>query len=220
MNVVHQSNGKYRLDAKTTEDKIAAYFMKQIDKEQLSPKEQKIMKRWVQVYTIKISNFYSDFEAVKIHHTLCEEQGDPIGGTTAFYDLQNAMKVFGNITTASKEAKRSIYEAWQTEVFRMAMKDNDIQGMNRAIKNLIDMHALNKPSVEKPAGDQKPSMFVLAVYSKDAEKPKFINLDEIGQIPKQEHNALMDMIDQEEITDIEMKALLEEADGEEESESD
>lgn len=218
MNVIHQSNGKYRIDKNATkEDRIAAYFMKQIPKSDLTKKEQELVDRWVQVYTIKLNNFCSDHLAVQMHHTLCEESGHPISGRSALYDLSNAQKIFGDITKTTKEAKRAIFETWQTEVFRMAMKAGDIQGMNRAIKNLIDMHALNKPTAEGPDRREKPSMFVLAVYSKEADRPNIINLDEMGRVSKEQQNALLEMIDQEEITEIEMKALLEETDGDRES---
>lgn len=196
----------------TIEDKIAAYEVGLIPLDDLTSEEQRIRERWHKIWARLIS-FHSPTQAVNAHVKQCKENGHPISLRTAWNDYRKSTLLFGNLIETSKKAKRLLVEEYALKTFQMATNAKDIEGMNRAVANIIKLNGLDRSDPEIAAHDSGRNTFVMAVYVKGAERPKIVNLDALHKIPEAEYAEILQGIEADEITEVEIKALMESENG-------
>lgn len=200
--------GKLDLAQSSTEDRIAAYFVGKIEKSELSPKDQELIERWLNMWN-SLNNYRSPQQAVNEHLKKYELLGKPISLRTAWNDLRGATKLWGNIGSTSEQARWILLYEYQMKTFNMAAQAKDRTEMNRSIKNLI---LINK--YLKGDGDEsiKPSTYVLQ-FNIQGKGAKTINLDKFGDIDDAVIDEVIEAMDQEAPTDIEIHSLLNPKDG-------
>lgn len=200
--------GKLDLAQSTTEDRIAAYFVGKLEESDLPVKEQEMTKRWLNIWN-SLNNFRSPQQAVNEHLKKYEESGKPISLRTAWNDLRGATKLWGNIATTSQQARWILLYEMQMKTFQMAIEAKDRTEMNRSIKNLavINQHL-------KGDGDEsiKPSTYVLQ-FNITGNGSKTINLEKFGDIDDAVIDEVIEAMDQEEPTDVEIHSLINPKDG-------
>lgn len=215
MKLIRQSNGKVRLDKGTHEDRIAGYYMGHFTEEVLSEADRRIMQRWNQVWSIA-NHFYSPWQAIRMHMKKCKDEGNEISQTQAFYDYKNATRVFGDVVKTTKDAKRALLEEFTMKALQMSLNSRDLDNMNKAITNLIKIAALDRDTPEDH-NKSANTMFVMNVYTKGSKNPKIINLDELDKVDRNQQKEILEAVEDEEVTEVEMEKLLK--DGESASES-
>jgi hypothetical protein len=191
----------------TVEDKIAAYELGLIDT--LSSQDTRIRDRWHKIWA-KLTAFHSPTQAVTAHVSQCEQENMPISVRTAWDDYRKSTLLWGNLIDTPKKAKRIITEELAMKTFQMAASAKDVDGMNRAVANLIKLNGLDKEDTEVASGAGGKNLYVMAVYTAGSEKPKIINLDALNQIPKKEYDEILDAVEADEITDLEIELLMKE----------
>jgi hypothetical protein len=194
----------------TIDDKIAAYELGLI--EELSPQETEIRARWHKIWS-RLVNFHSATQAVNAHVKACKEEGKTISTRTAWSDYRKATALFGNLIETPKKAKRILIEELAMKTFQTASHKKDVDGMNRAIANLIKINGLDRPDADIEVGAGGQNMYFMSIYMKGADKPKIINLDELNQISPEQATELLDAVEADEITEMEIKFLMDEENG-------
>lgn len=201
--------GKSKLSKKpkldTIEDRIAAYEIGIID--ELTPKELEIRDRWSGLWAMLV-NFHSPTQAVKAHVKKCEQSMRKISERTAWDDYRKCTLLWGNLMETTKKAKRILVEEYAHKTFQMAVHNKDIKGMNMAVANLIKINNLDRPDAEITDGAGGGNAYFMAIYTKGAEKPKIISLDDMNNIPAEQYQELLEAVEDQEITDVEMHELM------------
>ncbi|PXX96905.1 hypothetical protein DF185_19895 [Marinifilum breve] len=134
----------------TSFDKIQASFLYDDDRLVLSHKDQELKERWEAAFSL-LCNYHSNEQSLPI---LMQRFG--ISRAAAYRDIANAKQLFGDITQSNKEADRYILNELAMKTFRMAVDNHDVEGMNRAISNMIKLKRLDQ---NDPANAIDPSMF-------------------------------------------------------------
>ncbi len=122
----------------TTYDRIFAWYVNE-DSVQLSETEIKQRDRWQKCWFI-LCNERTLEQTVNIIQRLYK---DEISRATAYRDVKNATKLFGEVTKTSKESKRSILQQYCDRIYKIAMGAGDLEAANRAIANMIKLGGLD-----------------------------------------------------------------------------
>jgi len=192
----------------TIDDKIAAVEFELISEDSLTPAEKKIRIRWHELWG-RLMNFHSPTQAVTAHVLHQKKMGSPISTRTAWSDYRKCTLLWGNMLETPKKAKRLLVEEYTLKTFQMATNKKDVDGMNRAIANLIKINALDRPDAELALGSGGGNMYFMSIYTQGSKKPKVINLDDMNSIPAGEYEELMNAVEDQEITDVEIELLME-----------
>lgn len=107
----------------TTFDKIWAYYKKP-GKIQLTPKQEEKRIRWLTLFTLRL-NFHSHLQAVKAYIDQQKAIGKEISESQVFKDMANALRLFGDIHKADRQASLVILSEYAQKVFLMAMKQKN-----------------------------------------------------------------------------------------------
>lgn len=130
--------------AKTTIDKISAWYLDKESGVTLTEKEEKIRVRWSAAFSL-LCQYHSPQQAVKV----IQEQFD-ISEPQAYRDVKQATKLFGDVTKSEKEGYRHILYEYSMKVFQMAAKNHDLQNMNKSISNMISLKGLDVEDPDMP----------------------------------------------------------------------
>lgn len=129
----------------------------------LSPFEQEMKERIKTAFSLLL-NFHSRQQASSV----MMQQFD-ISQATAYRDIGNALKIYGDINKASKEGMRYIIFEYNQKLLQLATKDKNLEQMGRALDRMIKLAELDKEenlvNLEKLA-----AMDITINISKGAEK--------------------------------------------------
>lgn len=125
-------------ESATTFDKIMASYIGN-GEITLSDKNEAIKKRWISIWT-NVLEFHSPAQAIKKHL----EIHPGLSKAVAYRDLSNANKLFGNLLKTDKEGRKAVLYEYAFKNYQMAIKERDLQAMNKAWENMYKVSDLDK----------------------------------------------------------------------------
>jgi hypothetical protein len=115
--------------AETFEDRVWAYFLEPEHKVKLSKQEKE-----------KIGRIEAAFILLRKHTMLdaakIMTKGMKISRSTAYEDLRIAIRIYGDMTKASKEGRRMLLYEKAERVYHKAEEKGDLASMNKAVANM------------------------------------------------------------------------------------
>ena len=182
----HPKSGKIDIPLDTRADKIIDHYInatKLTDK--LEEERQRLYEIWAQ-----LANGNSP-EIVKAAYM----EQHSVSLRTVQRDINDAMRVHGEIQPINKNAVRHILYELSMRAYRLASQDGppNVTEMNRAVKNMIDLFGLTKEDPEKIDWEQLEQHEIRIKMPKDMMvamrsviKTGAVDLDEIMDIPHEE----------------------------------
>lgn len=208
-----QQRGKIEVKMDTPEDRIAAFMISKIEKEELHKGDHVIMKRWLKIWNLLL-NYHSPSQAVAAHVKMCAEDPEigEISTRTAWYDLKNSTKIWGNLNEVSYHASLVLLSEYAMKTFQLAAQKRDVKEMNRAIAEMReikkDLHNIS----DVGDLDTPTSRFVLIIQTgKEGEGPRTIDLDDYQELPEDVANDVIDAVQSQEIETSKFMQIVEEA---------
>lgn len=205
--------GKIEIKLDTPEDRIAAFMIKKIDKEELHKGDEKIMRRWLKIWNLLL-NYHSPSQAVTAHVKMCGEDPEigAISERTAWYDLNNATKIWGKVNEIPYHASLILLSEYAMKTFQLAAQQRNVKEMNRAISEMReirkDLHAI------ADIGDSEvtTSRFVLIIHTGGEEgKPRTIDLDDYEELPEDVASEVMEAVQGKEISSSQFMQIVEDS---------
>lgn len=203
-------NNKVQVKLDTAKDRIAAYMIGQVDEDELSLDDKKMMDRWAQIWTL-LNNYHSPAQAVEAHIRMCENKGEEISRRTAYRDLRFATDIWGDASRISKRSMLVLLYEFALKSFQLAAKGGNISEMNKSVANLIKVA---KETEEFYDNDAEGHIYVLELHTKGGQS-KTINLDHLNEIKKNDYYEIIEAVEDDEIDVLQMKQLLTEETNEE-----
>lgn len=188
------------LTSGTTVDRIWAWYIFGESKIKLSDTEIEIKQRLSEIFAL-LCNIHSPEQAKPI---IREKFG--ISESQFYRDVHAAKRLFGEVTEASKTADRYILSELAMKTFQLAAKEKNVDGMNKAIANLIKIKALDKEDNEELTEEELQSHnYYMIIQS--GNKPIKIDLNQLDSLHPSNRKKLADMLGAE-ITDIEAEEIM------------
>jgi hypothetical protein len=180
-----ESRGKIEIKLDTPEDRIAAYMISKIEKDQLHKGDEKIMKRWLKIWNLLL-NYHSGSQAVAAHVKMCAADDDigEISERTAWYDLKNATKIWGNLNEVPYHASLVLLSEYAMKSFQLAAKSGNVKEMNRAISEMREIRKDLHNITDQGESYTDTSRFVLIIQTgTEGKAPRTIDLDDYQELP-------------------------------------
>jgi hypothetical protein len=111
----------------------------------LSAKEQEMLKRWMEAFTIQ-RNYSSTLDTVAI----LMKRFPNISRATAYRDCADALSVFGDISKATKEGIRHLATEITKDAIIIAKLKNNEDGMMKGAKNIAQINGVNLTDPDMP----------------------------------------------------------------------
>lgn len=176
----------------TTFDKIHAWYLFGQDEIKLSQKDQEIRDRWEAAFSLLV-NYHSTENAIPVLKTKYN-----ISRAQAYRDIIYAKKLFGDITQSSKDADRYILYELSMKTFQLAAKQKPphIEGMNRAIANMIKLKGLDRdePDAVRPEDLESHNYYMIITYNRN---PIKIDLNQMDKVPMANKRKFANMLENE-----------------------
>ncbi|MDJ1500463.1 hypothetical protein [Xanthocytophaga agilis] len=123
-------------------DKIHAHYIKGDHpngkpRVKLTDAESEVLERWELAYSI-LRSMRTTEETVRIIMKLKK-----VKKSTAYHDVTSALRLFGDISQASKEAHRNLLADYATRVLRRAYKAKDDDMVDKMLGKLIKIRGLD-----------------------------------------------------------------------------
>ena len=138
-----------KLPTETTLDRIIASYDKQAGII-LTEKEKEVEQRLRNAFTILAAGWSVKETAQKLMKVNKKE----ISLQTAYRDIADAKKLFGDIEKSTKEGDRAIISEMAIRVYRLAMKNRNFREMNVAVANLIKLKGLAQEIANLPKWEE------------------------------------------------------------------
>ncbi len=184
----------------TTIDRIWAWYVFGEDKIRLTDTEINIKQRLNETFTL-LCNYHSPEQARPL---VCQKFG--ISDAQYYRDVQNAKRLFGEVTKTSKDAERYILSELAMRTFQLAAKNHDTTEMNRAIANIIKIKGLDREEAEELTEEDLQSHNYYMVIPIDGNQVK-IDMNQIDNLPAISRKKLADILGGE-ITDVEAEDIM------------
>jgi hypothetical protein len=208
-----EHRGKIKIKMDTPEDRIAAFMISKIDKDKLHKGDEKIMRRWLKIWNLLL-NYHSGSQAVAAHVKMCAEDPEigPISERTAWYDLKNATKIWGDLNEVPYHASLVILSEYAMKTFQLAAQQRNVKEMNRAISEMReikkDLHNIS----DKGESDTTTSRFVLIIQTgQEGQAPRTIDLDDYQELPEDIAHEVIEAVQGQEIDSAEFLRIVEES---------
>ena len=202
MELIEKPSGKLDLALTTTEDRVAAYMMGNLEESELQLQDKKQMARWLSVWQ-NLINFMTPVEAVDEHFNKQKKIGEEISIRTAWKDYRMATKIWGDVTHMNQKARFSILYEYSLQVFKICKDKKDRQEMNRAMKNLI----LLADRLKDGHSGIKPPVLVMNI-NVPGQGTQTFDLADLKTMNNKDLDSVIQDIDSIEIEDDELKNLL------------
>jgi hypothetical protein len=211
MSLFPENRGKIEIKMDTPEDRIAAFMISKIDKAELHKGDEKIMRRWLKIWNLLL-NYHSPSQAVAAHVKMCNEDPEieAISERTAWYDLKNATRIWGNLNEVPYHASLVLLSEYAMKTFQMAAGQKNVKEMNRAISEMReirkDLHAIAE------IGDETTptSRFVLIIQTGEG-KPRTIDLDDYEELPEDIAADVIEAVQSKEISSADFMQIVEDS---------
>jgi len=184
----------------TTIDRIWAWYIFGETEIELSKKEIEIKQRLSEIFSL-LCNYHSPEQAKPI---IREKYG--ISESQFYRDIRDSKRLYGDVTESSKAADRYIYSELAMKTFQLAAKEKNIDGMNKALANLIKIKELDKSDDSELSQEDLQSHNYYMVISIGT-NPVKIDLNQIDGLHPANRKKLADMIGGE-ITEIEAEEIM------------
>jgi len=196
-----ENRGKINIKLDTPEDRISAFMISKITKEELHKGDDKIMRRWLKIWNLLL-NYHSASQAVTAHVKMCAEDPDigQISERTAWYDLKNATSIWGNLNEVPYHASLVLLSEYAMKTFQLAAKQQNIKEMNRAIAEMREIRKDLHNISDKSDFDTPTSRFVLIIQTGiDGQAPRTIDLDDYQELPDDLAAEVIEAVQNQEI---------------------
>lgn len=213
MSLFPENRGKIEIKLDTPEDRIAAFMISKIEKEELHKGDDRIMRRWLKVWNLLL-NYHSPSQAVTAHVKMCAEDPDigEISERTAWYDLKNATRIWGNLNEVPYHASLVLLSEYAMKTFQLAAQQKNVKEMNRSISEMReirkDLHGI------ADIGDTSTptSRFVLIIQTGiDGQAPRTIDLDDYEELPVDIASEVIEAVQGQEIDSAKFMQIVSEA---------
>lgn len=208
-----QHKGKIEVKMDTPEDRISAFMISKIEKEELHQGDEKIMRRWLKIWNLLL-NYHSASQAVTAHVKMCAEDPElgKISERTAWYDLKNATRIWGNLNEVPYHASLVLLSEYAMKAFQMAAQQRNVKEMNRAIAEMReikkDLHNIS----DKGDFDTPTSRFVLIIQTGvEGQAPRTIDLDDYQELPEDVATEVIEAVQTQEIDSGRFMQIVEES---------
>jgi hypothetical protein len=128
----------------TTFEAIQAFYTDRLGRVQLTPKQEEQKFRYEQAFNYLCHN-KSKESTVKFLIKRFK-----VSRATAYHDINDALQLFGDLNKSSKEGLKHILTEMAIKVYNLAEQDKNYAEMNKAIKNIKEIHGLG---TEEDASD-------------------------------------------------------------------
>ncbi len=180
-------------DETKTRERILMNFIYP-DEYPLSEKEEWILSRWKQVYTLK-KRFKADGTTIKMLVGWTELQGKKISESTAYRDLCHAQWFYGDLFNQDPLFKLLLYAEWYEELTELARKANNFKVAKECLDGAVNLRlkllAESKKDGAKDKVEETVKNFNMQVnimfQNGSTPKEKVIALDDLKNIVSQEH---------------------------------
>ncbi len=208
-----ENRGKVEVKMDTPEDRISAFMISKIDKDDLHKGDEQIMRRWLKIWNLLL-NYHSGSQAVTAHLKMCAEDPEigAISERTAWYDLKNATRIWGNLNEVPYHASLVLLSEYAMKSFQLAAQQRNVKEMNRAIAEMReikkDLHNIS----DVGDLDTPTSRFVLIIQSgKEGESPRTIDLDDYQELPEDVAAEVIDAVQNQEVGSEEFMQIVEDS---------
>ncbi|WP_157243358.1 hypothetical protein [Algoriphagus resistens] len=208
-----QHKGKIEVKMDTPEDRIAAFMISKIEKEELHKGDDKIMRRWLKIWNLLL-NYHSASQAVTAHVKMCAEDPDigAISERTAWYDLKNATRIWGNLNEVPYHASLVLLSEYAMKTFQLAAQQRNVKEMNRAISEMREIRKDLHNISDVGDLDTPTSRFVLIIQTGiEGQAPRTIDLDDYEDLPEDIAHEVIDAVQGQEIETSKFMQIVEEA---------
>ena len=181
---------------------------------ELSKEEQVIIQRWKRVESLSRQH-RPCISPAKIAQSLMTDFG--VSEATAYRDITDAQKLFGNVNKVNKEFKRAIYIEWLEQAASLAEIRGDIKSMVMALDKAAQIMGMHKENEETNSEVSRTFNLNLFVGKGDSVERTTIDLDNLESIPATDIKEIVKLVDKPRISVDAMNLLLDKHHGEPES---
>ncbi|WP_266206249.1 hypothetical protein [Pontibacter kalidii] len=117
---------------------------------------------------------------------------------TAYRMLNNATKLFGDVTQTSKQGLRHILYEYSMKVFQLAasQKPPDLKQMNTAIKNMAMLKGLHAEDTSAfDAELLQAHTYMIQISSGGSKEPLTLDVSKIQTLPEHEYEDVVDAVE-------------------------
>ncbi|PQB08020.1 hypothetical protein BST83_13300 [Polaribacter filamentus] len=177
----------------TTFDKVWAYY-KTPGKVTLTPKQEQKRERWLTLFSLRLK-FHSRLQAINAYIDLYKQKEIEISESQAYKDMSNALRLFGDVHKADRQASLVILQEYAHKVFLMAIKQKNPLAASAALTKMekymeidrIDAINFNPAKLEdKPDHYSVPAIVLEAIKEQFKKGEIDFNNLEIEDIPHEE----------------------------------
>ena len=163
------------LIADNTFERIKQYYSR--EDLVLNPEDDAIRVRWASAFMQLHDRRTSDRTVVLYLIKTFE-----VSEATAYRDLANARRLFGDIRAYTKEAFRYHVTQWSVDMFRMAEVKKDLKGMEKALERITKAMNLDKEDQDLPDPSKiQPPTQILMIQYNFITSPYFKMIDKTAQ---------------------------------------
>lgn len=155
----------------TTYDRI--FHSYRHDHVKLTANQEEIKKRWEAAYSLMV-NYHSREQAIPMLRSKFE-----ISVSQAHRDINNCLRLFGDVAKSNKEGIRNILYEYSMKTFQLAAscKPPDIGEMNKSISLMIKLKGIDKDDPDLPDFSKlEPHTYIIA------NDPKTLGFEEVPNI--------------------------------------
>ncbi len=198
-----QVNNKAKLKLDTVQDRISAYMIGELEDNDLSGEDHKLVKRWTQIWGF-LNNYHSPLQAVEAHLRMCQNNGEEISRRTAYRDLRNATDLWADASQISKRAQLILLHEFAMKTFQLAAKSHNYGEMNKALSHLVKIAGQTE---EHFGHDFEGHTYILELHTSSGES-RTINLDNLHEMSHTDYHQIIEAVEEDEIDVVHMRALL------------
>lgn len=117
---------------------------------------------------------------------------------TAYRMLNNATKLFGDVTQTSKQGLRHILYEYSMKVFQLAatQKPPDLKQMNTAIKNMAMLKGLNAEDTSAfDAELLQAHTYLIQISAGEGKSPLTLDTAKIASLPETQYEEVVDAVE-------------------------
>jgi len=152
-------------NARNKKDALDAIRLHYLNGTELSEKHEEMRRRLSAAFSL-LTNYHSIQQAIPV---LQEQFG--YSESSAYRDINNAIKLFGNVLKSDKEGHRYIVYEFAVKTFQLAAKNGDHKSMAAATNNMIKLLGLDRDNPDAPDFSKLQPPPIVMIYE-DQEKAR------------------------------------------------
>jgi hypothetical protein len=152
-------------------DRIWKHIFTPKKRVELKAKDLALKERWEYMWKLICGDVLTDRQAILAHL----QRYPDIDESTAYRDLADAKKLFGDARNGTKAQRRAIANEWITELLNKAKEKEDFTAAEKLVQRYIQLHGLDSEdsdALAKLLKKQRPAMIVFTTDPKELERQK------------------------------------------------